>query len=339
MLKLTLALALGAASALKHDAAFYEPAFEQWKAKHGVSFHTRDEAAARFGIWCLKDDEIRAHNEAKSPYKLGHNQFSHLTHDEFAADRKLGVHSTYAKFATAFKGFKHSALRLQRDANATDVPESVDWATQGAVTPVKDQGQCGSCWAFSTTGSMEGAYFYKNKVLKSFSEQMLVDCDRNDEGCNGGLMDNAFDWLQQNGGICSEDDYPYSSGLSLATSYCRASCAKVAGTVPTTYTDVKSSDAALMAAVAQQPVSVAIEADQASFQSYSSGVLTRACGTSLDHGVLVVGYGTLDGVDYWKVKNSWGPAWGQEGYILLARGIAQAGGQCGILSAASYPSL
>jgi len=217
----------------------------------------------------------------------------------------------------------------------------------GAVTGVKDQGQCGSCWSFSTTGALEGAYEIKYGTLNSYSEQNLVDRDNKqnggkDSGCNGGLMDYAFSWTQKNGGICTEAAYPYTSGTTKTAGTCQQSkCTKDPKVAPKSFTDVaKNSDSALMSAIAKQPVSIAIEADQQAFQLYKSGVFTAACGTNLDHGVLAVGYGTQSGQDYYKVKNSWGTSWGMNGYILLARGVSQTQGQCGILSGPpSYPNL
>jgi C1A family cysteine protease len=208
------------------------------------------------------------------------------------------------------------------------------------------QGQCGSCWSFSATGALEGAYQLKYGSLKNFSQQHFVDCDNlmhggRDHGCNGGLMDNAFTWAKKNGGVCTAEDYPYTSGTTKTEGSCSPSCTKDAKVAPASYTDVATnSDAAMMSALNQQPVAVAIEADQSAFQLYSSGVFTAPCGTSLDHGVLAVGYGTLDGTDYYKVKNSWGTSWGMDGYILLQRGVAQKEGQCGILSGPpSYPNM
>ena len=215
-------------------------------------------------------------------------------------------------------------------------PSEIDWVTLGAVTDVKDQGQCGSCWSFSTTGALEGAYQIKYGKLVSFSEQEFVDCDKTDSGCEGGLMENAFQFAIKNGGICSEDDYPYTSKDGT----CITSCTPVTNSVPLYYSSFKSgaTEEQLLIAVAQQPIAIAIEADQLTFQLYKSGVFTGNCGTNLDHGVLIVGYGTLDGKDYYKVKNSWGTSWGVNGYILLQRNKNQTGGQCGYLLSASYPT-
>jgi len=262
---------------------------------------------------------------------MGHNQFSDLTSDEFR--ERVGLNKGVPEF---FKS-EGTGMRPLHQIRAS-LPSSIDWVTKGAVTDVKDQGSCGSCWSFSTTGCMEAAYFLKTGSLASFSEQQLVSCDTNDSGCNGGLMDNAFEWIQDNGGIFTEDDYPYTSSTGTI-SRCKSTCTEVSGTTPKSCTDVSESELALESAVSQQPVSVAIEADQLGFQLYSSGVFTGRCGTSLDHGVLAVGYGTDSGTDYWKVKNSWGSSWGESGYIRLERGKNQTGGQCGIFMSASYVTL
>jgi cathepsin L len=235
----------------------------------------------------------------------------------------------------------------QTSLDVESVPASVNWVTNGGVTPVKNQGQCGSCWSFSTTGALEGAYFVKYNKLSSFSEQQLVDCDNHknggkDMGCNGGLMDNAFEWIDKNNGLCTEADYPYTSGVTKTAGTCRSTCTLVDDSKVTTYTDVTaSSDSAMMAALAKQPVSIAIEADQKEFQLYKSGVFSAACGTNLDHGVLVVGYGSLNGEDYYLVKNSWGTSWGAGGYIMLGRGSKynSGNGQCGMLMQGSYPTV
>jgi C1A family cysteine protease len=292
------------------------------------------------------DDIISSHNAGNETYTLGHNKFSHMNRAEWSAFVKNG-----------FQGRPEIAADNIHEAPAdlSTLASSVDWVTSGAVTGVKDQGQCGSCWSFSTTGALEGAYYNKYKSLTSFSEQNLVDCDNRqnsankgtDMGCNGGLMDSAFSWIEKNGGLCTESAYPYTSGTSKTAGTCKTTCTKVSGSKITSYTDVtKNSDSALMSALNKQPVSVAIEADQSAFQLYKSGVFTGTCGTNLDHGVLAVGYGTdsSSGLDFYKVKNSWGTGWGEKGYIRLVRGSTinnkQKQGQCGVLSGPpSYPSL
>jgi len=217
-----------------------------------------------------------------------------------------------------------------------ELDDSVDWVAKGAVTPVKNQGRCGSCWSFSTTGSIEGAYQIANGELISLSEEDLVQCDHNgDNGCQGGLMDNAFAWIEKNG-IAAEEAYPYTSGEGTTGTCDTTKSAKPVVTI-SSFRDVpKEDEDALKSAVAQGPVSIAIEADKSAFQLYKGGVLDSPdCGTKLDHGVLIVGYGTDSslGKDYWKVKNSWGPTWGEEGYIRLVRGK----NMCGVASQASYP--
>lgn len=316
---------------------YYEEKFFNWIKEHNIFAQSGTHFVQMLQNFANNDDIIETHNSGNQTYTLGHNRFSHLSLDEWRDYVKLGLARPTEKADRV-----HAA-----PADTSALPASVDWVASGAVTGVKDQGQCGSCWSFSTTGALEGAYYLKYSTLKSFSEQNLVDCDtfRNggtDLGCNGGLMDSAFKWTKKNGGLCYEADYPYVSGTTKTAGTCnQASCTKDARVAPASYTDVATnSDAALMSAIAQQPVSVAIEADQSAFQLYKSGVFTATCGTNLDHGVLAVGYGTLNGQDYYKVKNSWGASWGMSGYILLARGVSQAAGQCGILSGPpSYPTL
>merc|ERR1712159_639374 len=237
-----------------------------------------------------------------------------------------------------------------------NLASSVDWTTKGAVTPVKNQGQCGSCWAFSTTGATEGSMQIATGKLQSYSKQELVDCAGSfgNQGCNGGLMDNGFKYIEANGDAL-ESSYAY-TGKTGTCQKAKQAANELKKGVMTKFTDVQTdSEAQLMAAINQQPVSVAIEADQSGFQFYKSGVFYGTCGNKLDHGVLAVGYGTDNGKDYWKIKNSWAATWGDKGYIRLARGTKNStstngrkllggggggkDGECGLLKQPSYPSV
>ncbi|DAZ96774.1 TPA: hypothetical protein N0F65_005772 [Lagenidium giganteum] len=322
------AVAMGAmepAEAMKSPLE-YEREFADWMQRHHITFKDALEFAKRLQTYIANDIFILAHNAAHDlhGFTLGHNEFSHLSFDEFK------VHMTGFKIPQGFTQ-QHLEANTSTVLRSANVPESIDWVEKGGVTPVKNQGMCGSCWAFSATGAIEGATFVSSGKLPSLSEQELVDCDTNDMGCNGGIMDHAFEWVEEHGGICSEQDYEYQAKGAV----CRT-CEEVVKV--TGYQDVTPNDEqALKAAVAQQPVSVAIEADQPEFQFYKSGVFAKKCGTQLDHGVLVVGYGTDNGNKFWKVKNSWGDSWGEKGYIRLARETGEPAGKCGVAMYPSYP--
>ncbi|KAJ4713678.1 putative Cysteine protease [Melia azedarach] len=311
------------------DVTMYER-YQQWMARYGRVYENSIEQEKRFNIFKENVARIEAFNYAnEKPYKLAVNEFADLTNEEFKTTRNR------------FKG--HMCSDDQKTAsfkyeNVTAVPSTMDWRKKGAVTPVKDQGQCGCCWAFSAVAAIEGINQISNGKLLSLSEQELVDCDvkGEDEGCNGGLMDNAFEFIQNNNGITTEANYPYEGvdGTCIAKKEANHA-AKITGRedVPA------NNEKALLIAVANQPVSVAIDAGGSAFQFYSSGVFTGDCGTELDHGVTAVGYGVDDeGTEYWLVKNSWGTSWGEEGYIRMQRDVAAKEGLCGIAMQASYPT-
>merc|ERR1740138_146070 len=286
-----------------------------------------DNEALALAAFTENDAIIQEHNAKGLSWTLGHNQFSDMTLSDFTATHLTGLRMDHNRT----KNYDDAT----ENSNAT-FADSLDWVSKGAVTPVKNQAQCGSCWAFSTVGSIEGAYQIAGNSLTQFSEEELVDCDNrqhggSDQGCNGGLMDNAFKWVKKNG-LCKESDYPYSAGHGKAGT-CKMSSCKAAVTL-TGYTDVRG-EAGMIPALNKGPVSVAIEADKSAFQLYKSGVLdSAACGKKLDHGVLAVGYGDADGKAYYKVKNSWGATWGENGYIRMVQGKDQ----CGIADSASYPT-
>jgi len=319
MFRVSALLLVGASADIQQE-------WNNFKMTYGKVYNGVDEEEKRFAVFKDNYDFIVKTNAQNLTYKVGVNLFSDLTGDEVAASY------TGLKPKAMWANLPHLGT-MQYSGKA--LADSVDWTTKGAVTPVKNQGQCGSCWAFSTTGALEGAWQLAGNTLTSLSEQQFVDCDKVDDGCNGGLMDNGFKFAETNA-ICTEDSYPY-KGVdgTCAASSCTVGIAS--GDV-TGFKDVAANDEqALMEAVTQQPVSIAIEADKSAFQSYTSGILSSTCGTSLDHGVLLVGYGTDSGQDYWKVKNSWGTSYGEDGYVRLLRGKGGAG-ECGLLSGPpSYP--
>jgi len=310
--------------------------FNDWVDTHDIEILNDAHYLSTLNAWYDNDVFVTNFNNNNATHRLGHNQFSGMTTNEF--HDYLGY--SYGKNVNTHYGVGYNIVGIP-------VEDSVNWVANGGVTPVKNQGQCGSCWSFSTTGALEGAYFIKTGVLSSFSEQQLVDCDRrihggSNNGCDGGLMDNAFKWIGGNNGLCVEDEYPYLSGDTKERGTCNTSCKPLSYSKVVNVIDVPpSNDDQMMCAIMKQPVSVAIQADQREFQLYESGVFTGTCGTGLDHGVLVVGYGNEDGSDYYLIKNSWGTTWGVQGYIKLGRGPSynNGNGQCGLLMQASYPVL
>merc|ERR1712060_169498 len=242
-----------------------------------------------------------------------------------------------AEFKAQFLGHKEQPRQKKYKSALTaglKVNSSRDWDLDGAVTPVKDQGACGSCWAFSATGALEGLDFLLNGTLRSFSEQMFLDCDKNfpNMGCNGGNSAITMMWTEENG-VITEDMMPYHA-RDEATCYWNK---YISVFFNDDMNDVPADDnEELVAAIDRQPISIAVAAEK--FMHYSSGVFNDwSCGTDLDHAILAVGYGQSGSQMYWKVKNSWGMSWGESGYIRFERRTRQSVGICGITSAASFP--
>ena len=311
------------------------PTFEEFVALYDKVYSSSSEFLYRKSVYEYNVAAISSVNSRQSSYQLRVNKFADLAQSEFSS-KFLGL----APRESLLAALPRKSYLGRFESTGKPVPESVDWTSLGAVTAVKNQGHCGSCYAFATTGALEGRLEIVTGKLLPLSEQQIVDCSEKEgnQGCNGGLMDFGFEYVMEDG-LCSESDYAY-SGKEGKCSACKNPAIpphKLAG-----YKDVHEKDpVALMEALSEGPVAVAIEADEMSFQFYHSGILTAECGAKLDHGVLAVGYGEKEGVKFWKVKNSWGPEWGVDGFILLGRDSSikneTSAGECGILLGASFP--
>ena len=297
-----------------------EQKFVEHVATFGLSYGTDEEYAFRLDQFAKTDAKLQEINaDPENLYKVAHNKFSTMTEFEFKKHlgKKPAVeHDSVTELATS------------------NLSASVDWRSKGAVNPVQDQGQCGSCWAFSSTAAMEGEHFLKTGKLIKLSEQQFVDCDPKSDGCDGGLEAYAFQYAKKNPQEL-EKDYPYTAKTGRS---CKATAAKEI-VQATSYTSVpKKSDKQLKAAIDAQPTCVSVEADT-DFQYYTSGILNaKNCGTDLDHAVTAVGYGSdSKGNQYYIVRNSWGPSWGEKGYIRIAAG-QDGSGVCGILLDSTRPT-
>jgi C1A family cysteine protease len=304
--------------------------FTKFMIRYKKKYSSNGEQDLRFDIFRKNLRNVEQHNKRNdSTFTMKINHFSDLHPEEFKS-QYIGNGIQLSDKTTKCLPF----IPLQKNMNDT-----VDWRTNNAVTPVKNQGQCGSCWAFSSTGAMEGAWYIAKNKRVSLSEQQLIDCSKkyDNKGCHGGLMDNAFLFTIDNA-ICSEEEYPYTASSSVAPS-CKK-CSPIS--FFTNCYDVEANNQIqLQYAVSMTPVSIAIEADTTLFQSYSSGVITdETCGTNLDHGVLIVGYGIESNIPYWLVKNSWGTEWGDEGYVKIKRSSSTNDkGICGIAMTPSFPTV
>lgn len=287
------------------------PTFAAWTAIHGKSYSENGEVAIREQIYNDNVAKIEAHNAQNLTYSMTVNGFADLTEEEFIA-QYTGLVATPSSLVDF--GFVQDA-QIQYD--------EVDWVQKGAVNPIKNQGQCGSCWAFSTVGTLESAYQIQTGKLYSFAEQQLVDCDHNNDGCSGGWPHTAYDQYYPSAGVCSESSYRYTA----RDGSCQASSCDVVlpqGTV-IGHQNVGQTASSLKSALASQPVSVTVNAGQLQFAS--NGVVTGQCYGEINHAVIAVGYGT-DGLDYFKIRNSWGTNWGEAGYIRLAQEGGAEGTAC-----------
>jgi cathepsin L len=324
-MKVVACLLLLACAAFALSEKEYQSAFTKWMQNFERSY-AHDEFQYRYRVFRTNLDYINTFNAQNKSMTLGMNQFGDLTNAEYRA-MYLGLKMPKnARFPSV-----HPSPKKVRAPPAT-----WDWNKQGAVTPIKNQQQCGSCWAFSTTGSTEGCHFIASKSLVSLSEQDLVDCStaQGNQGCDGGLMTQAMDYIISNGGIDTESTYPYTAEDGT----CSYNAANSGATLKS-YVNVNQGDENdLQLKTYTGPTSVAIDASQSSFQFYSGGVYYEpACSsTQLDHGVLSIGWGTdsSSSSDYWLVKNSWGTSWGLNGFIWMSR---NKNNNCGIATMATLP--
>ncbi|XP_037398061.1 procathepsin L-like [Pygocentrus nattereri] len=323
-----LVVVAGAASVSLEDLEFHA-----WKLKFGKSYSSLDEESWRKMIWLDNLKLVLEHNmladQGIKSYRLGMNHFADMDYQEYQQMSK-GCLGSFNWTDT------HSATTFLKLVEGTALPSFVDWRIEGYVTEVKDQSHCRSCWAFSAAGALEGQMFKKTKKLVELSAQQLVDCSRGYEnfGCQGGWPLNAFRYIKSSGGLETAYTYPYQAKEGECKFNHQNSWASCSG-----YKMVKPTEDALQYAVATiGPISVIVDADHRSYQHYKSGVYDEpACRTNYPyHAVLVVGYGTDDGQDYWLVKNSWGVGWGDEGYIKMSR---NKNNQCGIATTAAYPEV
>jgi len=302
--------------------------FERWTIVHNKSYGSKEEHMKRAWMFSYNMDYVEGHNAKKAGFEVAMNQFGDLTVDEFSA--------IYNGFRPDIKSRTTSTI-VTFDERIS-APSSMDWRTKNCVTPVKDQGQCGSCWSFSATGSIEGQHALTTGKLISLSEENLLDCSWSfgNYGCKGGFTDHAFQYVVNNNGIDTEESYPYALGQGS----CKYSSSNLGATVNSYMVITSGSEEQLLLASGLiGPISVAIDASHQSFQFYKSGIYYEpACSPrALDHAVLVVGYGESEGQQFWSVKNSWGVEhWGDQGYIYMARNRSN---NCGIATQASYPVL
>jgi len=301
-----------------------EELFDQYVLDYNLKFSSLDESQTRYNAFASNLLIINSLNQQSTSARFGITKFTHLAPEEF--------NNQYLTLKTTERTDSDPVAADYEDAQVMALPDTFDWRDKGAVTPVKDQGQCGSCWAFSATGNMEGQWFLAGNKMVSLSEQNLVDCDHEcldandcDSGCEGGLQPNAYNYVIKTGGIDTEDSYPY-RGEDDTCAFKPASIgAKISNW---TFVSMNESQMAVYM-VNNGPLAVAVDA--LIWQFYLGGVITVGCGTSLDHGVLIVGYGTevdIFGyeIEYWTIKNSWGADWGDSGYVYIEKGT----GCCGV---------
>ncbi|KAJ3709010.1 hypothetical protein LUZ61_012715 [Rhynchospora tenuis] len=304
--------------------------FEQWMVKHEKTYALPEDKLRGFENF-MKNYEYMNQRKTNGDHLVGLNNLADLSNEEFR-EKYLSN-----KFGMGKRIQRRAGLGSESNYESCNAPSSLNWKEKGVVTPVKDQGHCGSCWSFSSTGAIEAINAIKGNQLISLSEQELVDCVTMNSGCQGGYMQDAFDWVANNGGINTESGYPYTAT--------NGSCniRQAANNLVTIdgYEDVEPTDEAFLCALQKQPISVSISAHVSDFMLYKGGIYDGNCSNdpfNISHAVLLVGYGSENGTDYWILKNSWSTKWGDQGYMYMKRDKTLPFGKCAILAMASYPT-
>ena len=318
--------------------------FVNFQKDFGKNYASLDELELRFFYFKNTLFTINEHNlDKNATFHMDINHFSDLSPEEFQIRFLGGFKQSNVTSLSIGAGFGAASCSKFTGTPNKLLPSMVDWTTLGKTTAVKDQGYCGSCWSFSAAEAIESAWAIKKGQLLTLSEQQLVDCSKKygNMGCNGGLMDSAFHYVMDNG-LCLESAYPYTSGKSSQAGTCQTTCTP-AVTISGCADTSPNNQIVLKEAVSLGPVSIAIQADSKIFQSYTSGIITgTSCGQTLDHGVVITGYGTgtpqENNVMYWKVRNSWSASWGESGYVRIERSEkTNDAGTCGVAMQPSFP--
>jgi cathepsin L len=310
----------------------YEKEFKAFKQRYSKSYESPEDEKAHFEAFMANFDVVEAHRSKNASYSLEINAFSDLTPEEFARTHKSYQPLNLSEDEMAVLGV--------HEYSGNSLPASVDWRSAGAASHIKNQARCGGCWAFSANAAVEGAwYLATNKTQSlSLSEEQLIDCTPESNGCDGGNPYYAWKYMKTHG-VCTQGSYPFTAAGGKANA-CQTDCTEAIpkGGIKGSTRVVAGSSQALMEAVSKQPVAVAINAENPAFSQYSNGVWSN-CGTQLDHSVLLVGYGMQGSTPYWLIQNSWGTSWGQGGFgkILRQTGTARTVGTCGILQEPQFP--